>query len=58
MNSIRAVLNPEETDYFYFATDVNGKNRFFETKEAFEAFLASDEYQDIIPDEYKQSEDD
>lgn len=58
LNSIRAVLNPEETDYFYFATDVNGKNRFFETKEAFEAFLASDEYQDIIPDEYKQSEDD
>lgn len=57
LNSIRAVLRPEETDYFYFATDVNGKNRFFETKEAFEAFLASDEYEDIIPDEYKQNDD-
>ena len=53
LNSIRAVLHPEETDYFYFLTGVDGKNHFFETKEEHEAFRNSDQYQDIIPEEYQ-----
>ena len=56
LNSIRAVLYPEETDYYYFATGVDGRNHFFETEEAFLNFLNSDEYQDIIPEEYQTEE--
>ena len=56
LNSIRAVMFPEETNYYYFATGVDGMNHFFETEEAFLAFLNSDEYQDIIPDDYQTNE--
>ena len=49
MNSIRAVLYPEETDYFYFATGVDGVNHFFTNEEDFTAFINSDQYEDIIP---------
>ena len=49
MNSIRAVLYPEETDYYYFATGVDGVNHFFTNEEDFTAFINSDQYEDIIP---------
>ena len=49
MNSIRAVLYPEETDYYYFATGVDGMNHFFTNEEDFTAFINSDQYEDIIP---------
>jgi UPF0755 protein len=49
MNSIRAVLYPEETNYYYFATGVDGINHFFETEEGFTEFINSDQYEDIIP---------
>lgn len=52
MNSIRAVLYPEDTNYYYFATGVDGVNHFFETQEGFEEFINSDQYQDIIPAGY------
>ena len=56
LNSIRAVLYPEQTDYYYFATGVDGRNHFFETEEEFLAFLNSPDYQDIIPEEYRTEE--
>lgn len=46
INSIRAVLYPEETNYYYFATGVDGLNHFFTNEEDFLAFLNSDAYQD------------
>lgn len=49
LNSIRAVLHPEKTNYYYFATGVDGLNHFFETEDAFNAFINSDQYADIIP---------
>lgn len=49
MNSIRAVLTPDETDFYYFATGVDGINHFFDNEEDFAAFLNSDQYAPIIP---------
>lgn len=49
MNSIRAVLYPKETDYYYFATATDGLNRFFADNDSFTAFLNSDEYEPITP---------
>ena len=49
LNSIRAVLHPEDTDYYYFATGVDGENHFFKDPDSFAAFLASDQYEPIIP---------
>lgn len=45
MSSIRAVLYPDDTDYYYFATGVDGLNHFFHEQEAFIAFLNSDQYE-------------
>lgn len=42
--SIKAALQPNETDYFYFATAKDGLNRFFTKEEDFLAFVNSDEY--------------
>ena len=47
LNSIRAILYPEETDYFYFATGVDGVNHFFTKASEFEEFVNSDEYEPI-----------
>lgn len=44
MDAIKAALNPEDTDYYYFATGVDGFNHFFNDWDEFEEFLASDEY--------------
>ena len=49
LNSIRAVLHPEQTDYYYFATGIDGINHFFENATDFENFLNSDAYEPIIP---------
>ena len=49
LNSIRAVLYPEESDYYYFATGVDGINHFFTNSSDFEAFINSDQYEPIIP---------
>ena len=43
------MLHPEETDYYYFATGVDGVNHFSQDPDSFAAFLASDEYEPIIP---------
>lgn len=42
--SIRAVLYPEETDYYYFATANDGLNRFFTNETDFLNFLNSDDF--------------
>ena len=47
LNSIRAVLHPEDTDYYYFATGVDGVNHFFKDADSFGAFINSDEYEPI-----------
>ncbi len=44
MNSIMAVLQPNDTDYYYFATAKDGLNRFFKEESAFNEFINSDEY--------------
>ena len=44
MNSIRAALNPAETDYYYFATGVDGLNHFFHEEQDFLDFLNSEEF--------------
>ena len=49
LNSIRAVLHPEDTSYYYFATGVDGINHFFKDADSFEKFINSDEYEPIIP---------
>ncbi len=49
MNSIRAVLHPADTKYYYFATGVDGLNHFFTNGDDFAAFLSSDEYEPIVP---------
>lgn len=48
LDSIRAVLNPDQTDYYYFATGVDGLNHFFKNYSDFEAFVNSDQYQSIV----------
>ena len=50
LKSIRAVLSPKETDYYYFATGVDGVNHFFHDADDFADFINSDEYEPIIPD--------
>ena len=45
LNSIRAALNPETTNYYYFATGVDGLNHFFTNEADFLSFLNSDAYQ-------------
>lgn len=49
LNSIRAVLYPEDTEYYYFATGIDGRNHFFETEEDFNSFINSDEFKPITP---------
>ena len=49
LNSIRAVLHPENTNYYYFATGVDGVNHFFQDSASFQAFINSDQYAPIIP---------
>ena len=44
MSSITAALYPNDTDYYYFAVDTDGKTRFFQDHSSFEAFVNSDEY--------------
>ena len=42
--SIQAALEPENTDYFYYALNKEGTHNFFETYEEHQAFTESDEY--------------
>ena len=49
LNSIRAVLYPDDTDYYYFATGVDGVNHFFKDAASFEEFINSDQYEPINP---------
>ena len=49
LNSIRAVLHPDDTRYYYFATGVDGVNHFFTNASDFEAFINSDQFEPIIP---------
>ena len=51
MKSIRAVLHPEETEYYYFATGIDGINHFFAEYDAFVEFINSDQFKPIIPGE-------
>ena len=48
-NSIRAVLHPETTDFYYLATGIDGLNHFFRTEAAFNDFINSDQFKPIIP---------
>lgn len=42
--SIRAALNPADTDYYYYALSKSGTHRFFETYSAFQNFVNSDDF--------------
>ena len=42
--SIRAALNPADTDYYYYALAKTGTHRFFTNLDAFTKFVNSDEY--------------
>ena len=44
MSSILAALQPNSTDYFYFATAKDGLNRFFTNEDDFLVFVNSDDY--------------
>lgn len=44
MSSVLAALQPNNTDYFYFATAKDGLNRFFENESDFLAFINSEDY--------------
>lgn len=44
LSSIKAALQPESTDYFYFATAKDGLNRFFEKEADFLEFVNSEDY--------------
>ena len=44
LRSIEAALYPNETEYLFFAVDVEGKTRFFETMAEFDEFTASEEF--------------
>ena len=48
LDSIHAVLNPDSTDYYYFATGVDGVNHFFKDYNSFAEFVNSDQYQSIV----------
>lgn len=50
LNSIRAVLHPDETEYYYFATGIDNINHFFDNADDFNEFINSDEFQPILPD--------
>jgi len=41
ISSLRAALQPEETDYYYYALDTDGTHYFTRTLEEHNAFLAS-----------------
>lgn len=45
MESIRAAVYPNETDYYYFAAGKDGVNHFFKTYNEHLAFINSDMYQ-------------
>ena len=38
--SIQAALNPEDTDYFFYALDTDGTHHFSETNQEHEQFLS------------------
>ena len=44
IEAINAALNPDDTDFYYFATGKDGFNHFYNDWDEFEEFLASDEY--------------
>lgn len=44
INAIRAALEPEDTDYLYYALSVEEKHEFFKTYEAQQAFVNSDKF--------------
>jgi UPF0755 protein len=44
ISSINAALYPNVTDYYYYALDISGSHSFFTNLNAFNAFLASDNY--------------
>ena len=44
IDAIEAALNPDDTNYYYFATGTDGFNHFYSDWDEFEEFLASDEY--------------
>ncbi len=44
LDAIIAALEPEETNYYYFAYGTDGLSHFFGDWDSFEAFLASDDY--------------
>lgn len=41
MNSLKAALRPEDTDYYYYALDTDGTHHFSESYEEHQEFLAS-----------------
>ena len=49
MNSIRAVLYPEDTKFYYFATGIDGLNHFFTNESDFNNFINSDQFKPINP---------
>ena len=51
LKSIRAVLYPDTTEYYYFATGIDGINHFYADYEEFVEFINSDQFQPIIPGE-------
>ena len=42
--SIRAAINPKDTNYYYYALGTDGNHRFFNDADSFNNFVASDEY--------------
>lgn len=46
LNSLRAALHPEDTDYYYYALDTDGMHHFSRNQEEHDAFLESLEEDD------------
>ena len=44
MSSIKAALNPDDTDYYYFALSISVTHEFFTNSDSFYAFINSEEY--------------
>lgn len=44
MDAIKAALNPEDTNYFYYALGKDGLHHYFETYRGHSAFVSSSEY--------------
>lgn len=44
MSAIRAALNPNDTNYYYFAYGTDGVSHFYSDFDSFSEFLASDQY--------------